>query len=311
MKSFLKKFKKKEDSTDVNRTTTKRLSTAQLAHRLSMIENERGNWTGKFDFFLSCLGYAVGLGNVWRFPYLCYKNGGAVFFIPYICMLIFLGIPIFLLELTIGQFTSRGPLNCWEMAPLFKGIGVGMLLVSGSVAIYYNVIIAWAMFYMVASFKSVLPWTSCNNPWNSVGCYDKSWLTPDNCTSAGYTHFLLNGTCMGNNTLYGYTNVTMATLANIKPVSAAEDYMKCHVLGNCYSEGIGDLGPINWKMALCLLGAWVLIFLCLCRGIKSSGRIKVRLIVIRCIEICIIFCKIMLPFFGEYILPSFDFQKKG
>ena len=65
---------------------------------------------------------AAGLGNVWRFPYLCYQNGGGAFLIPYVIMLFCLGIPIFLLELTIGQFSAMAPVTLYKhYAPGFKG----------------------------------------------------------------------------------------------------------------------------------------------------------------------------------------------
>ena len=85
------------------------------------VTKERGKWDNQLEFILSCLSFAVGLGNIWRFPYLCYKNGGGAFLIPYFVSLFCMGLPIFLFEMGGGQFCSQGPIRLWKLCPLFEG----------------------------------------------------------------------------------------------------------------------------------------------------------------------------------------------
>uniref|UniRef100_A0A8C8DWP0 Transporter n=1 Tax=Oryzias sinensis TaxID=183150 RepID=A0A8C8DWP0_9TELE len=82
----------------------------------------RGQWASKAEFLLAVAGQIIGLGNVWRFPYLCYKNGGGVFFVPYLLFLVLCGIPLFLLETSLGQYTSLGGVSAWRtICPIFGG----------------------------------------------------------------------------------------------------------------------------------------------------------------------------------------------
>uniref|UniRef100_G3NW86 Transporter n=1 Tax=Gasterosteus aculeatus aculeatus TaxID=481459 RepID=G3NW86_GASAC len=130
--------------------------------------NERGHWNNKIEFFLSVAGEIIGLGNVWRFPYLCYKNGGGAFFVPYVIFFVCCGIPVFFLETALGQFTSEGGITCWrKVCPLFEGIGYATQVIEAHLNVYYVVILAWAIFYLFNCFTTELPWATCGHYWNT------------------------------------------------------------------------------------------------------------------------------------------------
>ncbi|EDX08437.1 GD11799 [Drosophila simulans] len=221
-------------------------------------EHERGTWTGRFDFLLSLLGYSVGLGNVWRFPYLCYNNGGGAFLIPFTIMLVIAGLPLMFMELSFGQYAALGPVAVYRrFCPLFRGLGTGMILVSAIVMLYYNLIIAWTIFYMFASFAPVLPW--------AADCF--SYAQADQCEATNGTYYLR--TCH-NATSAAENNITALALGALKR-PPAEEYFNNFVLG--LSKGIEETGSIKLSLAACLFLAWTIVFLCLCKGVQSSGKV--------------------------------------
>ncbi|CAJ1080830.1 sodium-dependent neutral amino acid transporter B(0)AT2-like [Xyrichtys novacula] len=122
----------------------------------------RAGWNSKIEYFLAQVGFSVGLGNVWRFPYLCHQNGGGAFLLLYVLLMLVVGIPLFFLELAAGQAIRQGSIGVWKyISPRLAGIGYSSCVVCFFVALYYNVILAWSLFYLGNSFQNPLPWEEC------------------------------------------------------------------------------------------------------------------------------------------------------
>ncbi|XP_065140019.1 sodium-dependent neutral amino acid transporter B(0)AT1-like [Paramisgurnus dabryanus] len=131
---------------------------------------ERPKWDNKTQYMLTCVGFCVGLGNVWRFPYLCQSHGGGAFMIPFLILLVLEGIPLLHLEFAIGQRLRKGSVGVWTaINPYLAGVGISSMLVSFLVGMYYNTIIAWVMWYFFNSFQDPLPWSQCPLNENKTG----------------------------------------------------------------------------------------------------------------------------------------------
>ena len=121
---------------------------------------ERSTWRSNTGFLLAAIGSAVGLGNIWRFSYLCYDNGGGTFLLPYCIALLVVGAPILILEFAIGHKMRASAPQCMDRVhPEWQWLGWwSVILVMFGIELYYTVVIAWCGLYMLYSLKSHFPW---------------------------------------------------------------------------------------------------------------------------------------------------------
>ncbi|XP_014475460.1 PREDICTED: sodium- and chloride-dependent transporter XTRP3 isoform X1 [Dinoponera quadriceps] len=199
-------------------------------------EENRAAWSGKMQFFLSIIGYSVGLGNIWRFPYLCQQNGGGAFLIPFFVMLILEGVPLFLIELGLGQRMRQGALGVWNtIHPWLGGIGIASCIVTFFVALYYNVIITWCFYYLFNSLRAVTINFGQSLPW--AKCPEANGKPIEECVKS-------------SETAYFWYRTTLDAAPSI-------------------DDGQG----LKWWIVLCLLLSWVVVFFIVMKGIQSSGKV--------------------------------------
>lgn len=173
---------------------------------------------------------------------LCFVSGA--FLIPYFIMLIFEGIPIFYLELSIGQRLRQGSINVWStVSPYLGGVGIATTVICILVGSYYNVVISWVLFYFFHSFRSPLPWAECPQ----ISIYN---------SELNRTEVSIPKECSASSaTAYYYHRETLMHAGRIE-----------------------ESAEINWKLAVALIVAWVLAYLCIIKSIQSSGKVWWKLL---------------------------------
>ncbi|KAL7022824.1 hypothetical protein ACKWTF_012396 [Chironomus riparius] len=204
-------------------------------------EVSRDNWGSGIEFLFSCVAMSVGLGNVWRFPFIALDNGGGAFLIPYIIVLVLVGRPGYYLEMIIGQFSSREIIKAFDCVPAMRGIGIGQVICVVFISTYYSSILAITLRYFFFSFNSVLPWSECDLAW-AEPCY------PSSGSSSNQT--IQEGT-KSSAELY-FLNEVLHAKQNI-------------------NDGIGL--PILNLLGFLVLN-WTIVFLILVKGIKSAGKVS-------------------------------------
>ncbi|OWF56869.1 sodium- and chloride-dependent glycine transporter 1-like [Mizuhopecten yessoensis] len=238
-----------------------------LENMPQLAEASKLKWSSRKEFIISLLGYSLGLTDIWRVPYLTYRNGGGAFLIPYIFFMLVCGIPLYFLEIMMSQFAGKGTWRVWDFCPLFRGLGITFLIINWIVATYIMLQKPWIIEYIVASCSTELPWTSCGNEWNTQSCVQSGpsieYLIKN--ASSTYNNSTVQSTypTTVNSMTYGGNNTSLY-------MSSVEEFWNYKILD--MSSGIDDIGRLNWKYLLYLLACHVIIWLSLFKSVKSIGK---------------------------------------
>ncbi|XP_034560913.1 sodium-dependent neutral amino acid transporter B(0)AT1-like [Notolabrus celidotus] len=219
---------------------------------------ERPKWDNKAQYILSCVGFCIGISNVWRFPYLCQSNGGGAFMILYLILLVLEGMPLLLMEFAIGQRLRKGSVGVWRaINPYLTGIGIGSMLVSLLIGLYYNTLIAWILWYLFNSFQSPLPWAQC----------------PLNDNRTGFV-----SECQRSSTMdYYFYRVTLNTSPSIDDSGGIHwPIVVCllaawSVICICYIRGISTSGKAAYVTAIL---PYIVLLIFLIRGLTLKGALS-------------------------------------
>jgi len=196
---------------------------------------KRERWDSRGAFILAAIGSAIGLGNVWRFPYMAYENGGGAFLIPYFIALLTAGIPILILEMAIGQrFQGGAPTALRKANKAFEFVGWYAILIAAVITFYYCAIMAWSVNYLVHAF-----------------------------TLAWQNH--------------------------------EEDFFHQQILH--LSDGPGQLGGISPALLVGLAVTWILVYLCIRKGVLSVGKVVL-------VTVPLPFLLLIILFFRGVTLPG-------
>nr|XP_033938441.1 sodium- and chloride-dependent taurine transporter-like [Pseudochaenichthys georgianus] len=130
---------------------------------------------------------------------------------------------------------------------LSPGIGYASVVIVSLLNVYYIVILAWGLYYLFQCFQPELPWAKCNQPWNTDRCIEDT--------------FRKNKSLLLGANITNFSNFT----------SPVTEFWEHNVLG--ISNGIEDIGPVKWDLALCLLLVWVICFFCIWKGVKTTGKV--------------------------------------